>query len=324
MYIVLVGLTGILNVVVFKEFDWESLMKMSYWTPIAINNVFYFSAFIITVMLVYDILEYKDLNFVSIEKDIHDERDKLVADEFKQHITNYNFMEKKNIWFQFVNVWLGNLQSKLKHKVATQMKTKTKDWWGWRAKRYVYKKERLMEFKRKEWVDNNLLFRKKLGWGWLGFLKPLHYPEITINEIIYGTTSLKPKKSALERHILRGQIIQKSFATAISIMLSVVSNLMQVDRWLSTISIIIAIAIMLITILINVVMGVIAGFRAHKIRVENATIRLGKVVDYINGKRYPQAPIIDYVPDKVIEKQKDVDDVPQSTPQFQTAIATEH
>lgn len=310
MYLVLVALTGVLNVVVFKEFDWQSFLNVEFWIPVAINNAFYFSAFVITVMLVYDILEYKDKKFREMEEDIVDERDKLVTDDFKQHIINRNFYEKRNVWFQLVNIWLSNLQSKLRHKTAFVMRTRHHDNWTRRALRYERRKEILNEFKTKTWVDNNLIFRKRLGWGKLGWLKRLHYPEITVNEIIYGTVSLRPKKSELSRHILRGQIVKKSVTMIVSIVLSVVANILQVERFMSTLSIFIALAIMFFTILINVGVGVFAGFKAHKERVNNATVRLGFVLDYIDpkGKRYPQAPMIDYEPEKVKEKDKVVDD----------------
>lgn len=307
MYIVLVALTGLLNVVILKEFDWQAFFDIEFWTPIAINNAFYFSAFVITVMLVYDVLEFKDKDYQDMEDDIRKERDRLVADEFKQQIVNRNFIEKKNVWFQYVNVWLSNLQSKLRHKTAFIMRTKPQEMWNKKAIRYERKKATLNEFKTKEWVDNNLIFRKRLGWGKLGWLKRLHYPEITVNEIIYGTVSLKPKKSELERHIIRGQIIKKSITTAISITLSVVVSLLQVDKFMSTVSILIALAIMFFTILINVVVGIFAGFKAHKDRVNNATVRLGFVVDYIAGKRYQDVPVIDYVTVKEKDEVEKID-----------------
>ncbi len=318
MYIVLVALTGLLNVVILKEFDWSAFLDIEFWIPIGINNAFYFAAFVITVGLVYDVLEYKDKDYQEIEQDIRDERDKLVSDEFKQQIINRNFVEKKNVWFQYVNIWLGNLQSKLRHKTAFVMKTKPKELWNRKALNYERKKTTLNDFKTKSWVDSNLIFRKKLGWGLLGWFKKLHYPEITVNEIIYGSVSMKPKKSELERHIIRGQIIKKSVTTAISIMLSVIVSILQVERFMSPISILIALAIMLFTILINVVVGVFAGFKAHKDRVNNATIRLGVVFDFMSGKRYPDAPIIDYVPEPIKEDSKpkeapkQLDDLPNS------------
>lgn len=304
MYVVLIGLTGVLNVVVFKEFDWQSLMNIEFWIPIAVNNTFYFSAFLITVLLVFDVLALKDTKYVDLEDDIYSERDVILSDEFKQHVVNRNFFEKKNVWFQFVNTWIGNLQSKLKHKVSVDLATqKNKDLWKRATKRYIKKRETLNNFKTKAWVEQNLMFRKRLGWGKLGFLKHLDYPEITVNEILYGSTQFKPRKSELNRHVLRGQILQKSIGTALSIILSVVSNLLQVDRWLSTFSLIIALAIMLFSILMNVAVGVFAGFKSHKERVENASKRYGYVFDYtVNKKRYPQAPVIDYV---VVEDKKD-------------------
>lgn len=311
MYIVLVALTGLLNVVILKEFDWSAFWDIEFWIPIAVNNAFYFSAFVITVMLVYDVLEYKDSDYQKIEHDIRGERDKLVTDDFKQQIVNRNFIEKKNVWLQYVNIWLSNLQSRLRHKTVFIMKTKSKELWTKKAHSYERKKATLNDYKTKEWIDNNLIFRKRLGWGFLGWIKKLYYPEITVNEIIYGTVSMKPKKSELERHIIRGQIIKKIIITAISITLSVVVSLLQVERFMSTVSILIALAIMFFTILINVVVGVMAGFKAHKDRMNNATIRFGFVVDYIQGKRYPDAPMLEYVEEKVKEKveQDDKNDI---------------
>ena len=307
MYIVLIALTGLLNVVILQEFNWTAFWDIEFWIPIAVNNAFYFSAFVITVMLVFDVLEYKDKDYQNIEQDIRNERDKLVADDFKQQIVNRNFMEKKNVWLQYVNIWLSNLQSKLKHKTVFDMKTKPLELWSKKALNYDRKKTTLNEYKTKMWVDNNLIFRKRLGWGKLGWLKKLHYPEITVNEIIYGTVSMKPKKSELERHIIRGQIIKKIIITVISITLSVVVSLLQVERFMSTVSILIALAIMLFTILINVTVGVFAGFKAHKDRVNNATIRLGFVVDYLQGKRYAEAPLIDYVVEVEVNMNKNSD-----------------
>ena len=294
MYIVIIGLTGILNVVIFEELNWILLLYTTFWTPIIINNTFYFASFIVTTLLVYDVLELRDDDYIGLEKDIISYRDKLVTDDFKQHIINRNFYEKKNVWLQFVNSWLTNLQTKLKHKVALIMKTLPRKQWNKKALKYDEKKGILEEYKTQKWVADNLLFKKYKGWGFLGNIRRLNYPEITVNEIIYGTVKHKEKSSVLERRVVLNQIFAKAIIMVISISMTIVSELLQVKRFVSTIDIIISLAIMLFTILLNVGAGIFGGFRAHRGRVANASIRLGFVVDYEQGKRYEDAPTFEY------------------------------
>lgn len=293
MYVVLIALTGILNVVIFKDLNWSVLLSVSFWVPIIINNTFYFAAFVITILLIFDVLELKDKVFVEIETDIMGERNKLVTDDFKQHIVNRNYFEKKNVWIQFVNVWLTNLQTKLKHKTVVEMKTTPQEQWSKKSIDYQKKVGTLNTYKTDEWMNENLPFRKKLGWGVLGNIKKLNYPEITVNEIIYGNVKYKQKRSELERHLIWTQITQKSIFIVLSIMMTVITNVLQVEKLVSTIDIIISLAIMLFTILLNVGAGAMAGIRAHKSRVSNASTRLGFVVDFLNGKTYKPAPMVD-------------------------------
>lgn len=303
MYLIILALTGVLNVVIFKELDWSFLLQASFWTPIIINNSLYFATFVVTVLLVYDILEYRDEDYLKMEMDIMSLRDELVGDSFKQHIINKNFYEKKSVWLQLVNAWITNLQSKLKHKVTLVLKTTTRNNWTKKAIKYEHDKETLNEYKSKKWIDDNLMFRKYKGWGFLGKIRRLHYPEVTVNEVIYGTIKQEEKKSLLERRVVLNQIFTRAFIMILSLTLTIINNLLQVERWVSTVDIFIALAIMFLTMLINVGVGVFGGNRAHKGRLANTSLRLGVVVDYKQGKRYEQAPIIDY------ESNNNIDDV---------------
>lgn len=268
LYIALLGLLGILNIVVLKEMDWSLLTNPDFWFYQATSNFFYYSFFIVTAMLAYDILEDTDVDLADLEEKINDKRDNILTQNFRDYITNLNLENKKKSHIEQVRIKIENHISKIKPKVFNELQTLPKNKWSKKTRKYQKKLDNLNKRLTDEWIEKNIAITK------------VKYPEITINEIYYGSVSYRPKSSMLERKPLGKQIAIKGGLIILSLVGSIATQLLQPERFLSIEETIKSLSIMLIFITFNILSGIRASKQAHKTRLVNTSTRLGIIYDY--------------------------------------------
>lgn len=268
LYIALLGLLGILNIVVLKEMDWSLLTNPDFWFYQATSNFFYYAFFIVTAMLAYDILEDTDVDLADLEEKINDKRDNILTQNFRDYITNLNLENKKKSHIEQVRIKIENHISKIKPKVFNELQTLPKNKWSKKTRKYQKKLDNLNKRLTDEWIEKNITITK------------VKYPEITINEIYYGSVSYRPKSSMLERKPLGKQIAIKGGLIILSLVGSIATQLLQPERFLSIEETIKSLSIMLIFITFNILSGVRVSKQAHKTRLVNTSTRLGIIYDY--------------------------------------------
>lgn len=268
LYIALLGLLGILNIVVLKEMDWSLLTNPDFWFYQATSNFFYYAFFIVTAMLSYDILEDTDVDLADLEEKINDKRDSILTQNFRDYITKLNLENKKKSHIEQVRIKIENHISKIKPKVFNELQTLPKNKWSIKTRKYQKKLDNLNKRLTDEWIEKNIAITK------------VKYPEITINEIYYGSVSYRPKSSMLERRPLGKQIAIKGGLIILSLVGSIATQLLQPERFLSIEETIKSLSIMLIFITFNILSGVRVSKQAHKTRLVNTSTRLGIIYDY--------------------------------------------
>lgn len=268
LYIALLALLGVLNVVVLKEMDWTLLTDPDFWFYQANSNFFYYAFFIVTAMLNYDILEDTDVELADLEEKINDKRDSILSQSFRDYISNFNLENKKKSHLEQVRTKIENHISKIKPKVFNEIQTLPKNKWGRKTKAYQKKLDNLNKRLTDNWIDKNITITK------------VKYPEITINEIYYGSVSYRARSSMLERKPLGKQIALKGGLLIFSLVGSIATQLLQPERFLSIEETIKSLSIMLIFITFNILFGVRASKQAHKTRLINTSTRLGIIYDF--------------------------------------------
>jgi hypothetical protein len=268
LYIALLGLLGILNIVVLKEMDWTLLTNPDFWFYQATSNFFYYAFFIVTAMLAYDILEDTDVDLADLEEKINDKRDNILTQNFRDYIAKLNLENKKKSHIEQVRIKIENHISKIKPKVFNELQTLPKNKWSKKTRKYQKKLDNLNKRLTDEWIEKNITITK------------VKYPEITINEIYYGSVSYRPKSSMLERKPLGKQIAIKGGLIILSLVGSIATQLLQPERFLSIEETIKSLSIMLIFITFNILSGVRVSKQAHKTRLVNTSTRLGIIYDY--------------------------------------------
>lgn len=268
LYIALLGLLGVLNIVVLKEMDWSLLTNPDFWFYQATSNFFYYAFFIVTAMLAYDILEDTDVDLADLEEKINDKRDNILTQNFRDYIAKLNLENKKKSHMEQVRIKIENHISKIKPKVFNELQTLPKNKWSKKTRKYQKKLDNLNKRLTDEWIEKNIAITK------------VKYPEITINEIYYGSVSYRPKSSMLERKPLGKQIALKGGLIILSLVGSIATQLLQPERFLSIEETIKSLSIMIIFITFNILSGVRASKQAHKTRLVNTSTRLGIIYDY--------------------------------------------
>lgn len=288
LYVALLGLLGVLNIVVLKEMDWTLLTSVDFWLYQATSNFFYFAFFVVTAMLTYDVLEEIDTDFADLEEKINDKRDSILRQVFRDYVFNFNLDNKKKAHLELTRVKVENHVAKIKPITFNEIQTLPKNKWRRKTKAYQKKLDNLNKRLTDEWIRKNLIITK------------VKYPEITVNEIYYGSVSHKQKGSMLERKPLGKQIVIKLGLLMFSLVGSILSQLLQPEKFLSVEEAIKAISVMLIFIAFNVVFGVRSARQAHKTRLINTSTRLGIIYDF------EKAPIhIEVELPKDVEEKKD-------------------
>lgn len=268
LYIALLGLLGVLNIVVLKEMDWSLLTNPDFWFYQATSNFFYYAFFIVTAMLAYDILEDTDVDLADLEEKINDKRDSILTQNFRDYIAKLNLENKKKSHMEQVRIKIENHIAKIKPKVFNELQTLPKNKWSKKTRKYQKKLDNLNKRLTDEWIEKNIAITK------------VKYPEITINEIYYGSVSYRPKSSMLERKPLGKQIALKGGLIILSLVGSIATQLLQPERFLSIEETIKSLSIMIIFITFNILSGVRASKQAHKTRLVNTSTRLGIIYDY--------------------------------------------
>lgn len=314
VYILLIGISGLLNIVLFKELDWSTLQSVEFWLEIAIDYTLYFAIFITTALMVYEVFSDKDVEFIKIETDIFAMKNELVTQAFRNNVYNHNFEKKLDTWKEIVLTAIGNHERKKKDKMILashpdlfeKMFKGTRWYWKIRTRRWNSKNKKLHSFMQEKWVNRNLMFRKRFRFGIIPFVyfRKIKYPEITPNEVIYGVQSLPTKSSVLARKPLGKRLALKAVTILPSIIFKIIYELFKIDRFVSTAELLKALAFTIIMMLIHALFGIYTARRAHMDRKSNATIRYGFAYDYVvNGYRYPQAPKIELEKEITIEEE---------------------
>lgn len=291
LYLVLLFISGLLNIVVFNELDWSLILNQKFWLGMIIDYAVYLSLFVITAMFSFDILAEKDQEYVGLEKNIFDMKDILVSDDFTVDILNGNFWAKKGTWLETVKTYLGNIQRKKSHKVHTEILTLPEDKWSKKTKKYHKKEKELKRMITDEFINDELLHRYRYNLSLKTKFKKIKFKEITKNEVIYGTIMLPTEDSLLQRKPLLRRVTFKLTMVLPSIFFKVIYEILTIDRFVSQAELLKSLSFMIIMALSYVLAGVFSAKKAHMDRVSNATIRYGIALDYKNGKRNKVAPI---------------------------------
>lgn len=296
VYVVLILISGLLNIVIFKELDWTILLSAKFWLEMVVDYTLYLTVFITTALMVYEIFGDTDAEFLKLEMSIFEMKDTLVSQPFRRDVYNHNFMKKRQVWQEIILTAIGNHERKKKDVYVLETITYPNDREKWSKANIKWhkKNDELKELITDDWINKNLMFRKFYKFGKLTYWKKIKYPEITPNEIIYGVQSLPTNSSLLVRKPLGKRLLLKSVGVLPSMAFKIVYELFQIERFLSTAELLKALAFTIIMLLIHALFGMYASRRAHMDRKSNATLRFGYAHDYVhNNHRYPIAPTYD-------------------------------
>lgn len=302
LYVLLILASGLMNIVIFEELDWSLILNLKFWLEIVIDYSVYISFFVITMMFSYDRLAITDDDYVELENAIFGMKDILSGDAFEKHIMNKNYIEKKRTWLETLRTYIGNHNRKKTDKINVEMLTYPKDKWSKDTIKYIKKQERLNLFVQDDFIKTEMFYKKYYNVSTGTKFKKVHYPEITKNEIIYGSVTASTKKSVLVRGTLRKQFGLKIVMTMPSIVLKVVYEIFVIDSFRSTAELFKELSFLIIMCLFHALAGISASKKAHMDRKSNTTIRYGIATDYRDGMRYETAPMYDLV--KKVEKEQ--------------------
>ena len=94
VYVVLILISGLLNIVIFKELDWTILLSAEFWLEMVVDYTLYLTVFITIALMVYEIFGDTDAEFLKLEMSIFEMKDTLVSQPFRRDVYNHNFMKK--------------------------------------------------------------------------------------------------------------------------------------------------------------------------------------------------------------------------------------
>lgn len=291
LYLILLFISGLLNIVVFQELDFSLITSLSFWIEMIVDYTLYISVFIITIMMTYDIYGDTENEYNKIEQDIFEMKDILVTDDFNKDIINRNFIEKKKSWYETLKSAKGNYDRKKTHKIHTEMLTLPKDKWHRKTIKYFRKDEYFNYLLSQDFINNELHYRKKYRFNFKTLFKKIKFKEITVNEVIYGTVTLPTYSSLLVRKPLSRRIFSKVVMIIPSVAFKVVYELLVIDKFKSTAELLKELSFMVIMCLIYALTAVFSAKKAHMDRKSNALTRYGIALEFKNGKRYEPAPI---------------------------------
>ena len=301
LYLVLLTMSGLLNIVIFHELDWSLLLDDTFWIGVIADYTLYIGFFVVTALFVYENYGDKDFEYTGLENLIFSKADMLSTDDFRSDNVNYNFKEKKEAWLRTIKVALGNYERKKIHKMHVEITTLPKEKWSKKTLKLQTKIDELNEYLSSEFISENLYYRKNFDFNLNTKFKKIDYEEITVEEIIYGSVTLPKKKSRLVRRPLLKRIAYKIIMLIPSLAFKIVYEILTIDKFVSKAETIKALSYMFAMIFVYVVAGIFSGKKAHVDRKINTTVRYGFVLDFENGYRYPKAPIYEVNKAKEVE-----------------------
>lgn len=303
IYILLLGISGLLNVVVFKELDWSVLLDADFWVELIVDYALYLLVFINTAMLTYEIFADKDMEYIGLENDIFSMKDVLVGKEFSNDVVNHNFSKKEKAWDEELQTAIGNHERKKTQKMVEEL-IRPRETWTKKTIKWVKQREKLDKMSSKTYVDKYLMYKKRYNYNFWTMFKKVKYEEITVNEIIYGTVTVRSKSSLLVRKPLGRRILLRMTTILPSLLFSVLYRLLIIDRFISTVELLKSLAFMIFMAFFHALFGLFTSKKAHLDRKSNATTRYGYALDYKKGHRYPKAPMFKI---NEIEKEREIE-----------------
>ena len=121
VYIVLILISGLLNIVIFKELDWTILLSAEFWLEMVVDYTLYLTVFITTALMVYEIFGDTDAEFLKLEMSIFEMKDTLVSQPFRRDVYNHNFMKKRQVWQEIILTAIGNHERKKKMSMSWKL-----------------------------------------------------------------------------------------------------------------------------------------------------------------------------------------------------------
>lgn len=291
LYLILLFISGLLNIVIFQELDFSLITSVSFWIEVIVDYTLYISVFIITIMMVYDIYGDTEEEYNKLEQDIFSMKDILVSDDFSTDIINRNFIEKKKSWIETLKVAKGNYDRKKTHNIHVEMQTLPQEKWHKKTKKYAKKDEYLTYLLSNEFISEELFYRKYYKFSPKTKFSKIKFKEITVNEVIYGSVTLPTYSSLLVRKPLARRILSKLVMIVPSVAFKVVYELLVIDKFKSTADLLKELSFMIVMCLIYALTAIFSAKKAHLDRKSNALTRYGIALEYKSGKRYPPAPI---------------------------------
>lgn len=268
---------------------------------------------IVTTLMVYDILEVKDLEYSKLDKVLSTEAIQLMGPDFNNDIARLDWDEKKRAWRRKIDVKIFNLGKKSPKKVREDLLTKHPDQYRGITKRYLLKEQRLQEYLTKEWINSKL------------FLQKINYEAIEPNEVLFGTRKNKEKKSKLIRNPLGKNIGLKIGMIIPSLISTVLVSILErsdVDE-LGGLSILIL--GLILTLLMNTIVGISNGYKSHRMRLSNTRERFQIMTNYKTGyyKTFEEVPKrkyeynIETVPVKIEDKPEEILESPEENQEIE-------
>lgn len=278
--------------IIIFGWDWSLFYDLGFWVRSILLATANLSMGITVVSFMYDLLGLKEIEYNELESAIKGAATQLLGYKLTKDILKINWKHKKDAWVSRIEVKLENLVSKLSHKVAEEIELKSEEEYGRKAKRYLKKKAKLEERLTEEWINNYLHYQD------------IHYEEITQTEVIYGIKVFKPRKSMLDRNILRKAIFAKLGAGLFFGMLSTLGAFIVPTGFLGYTTFYIMLGINLFVMLVNIGFSIFKAYSSHDKRISNAVIRLEILKNHKSGyyDSYEEVPLKKF--ERVIQKDK--------------------
>lgn len=289
------------GVIVFG-WDWTLLYDLGFWVRSILLATANLIIGITTVSFVFDLLELKETEYNELETAIKGEATQLLGHKLTHDVIKINWHNKRKAWVSLIEVKLENLISRLSHKVAEEIELHKEEDYSRKAKRYLRRKAKYEEQLTEEWINSYLHYQD------------IDYEEVTQTEIIYGIKVFKPKKSLLDRNILRKALITKLGSGLFFGVLSTLGAFIVPVDYLSYTTFYIMLGINLIALLSNMGFSIFKAYSSHDKRLNNAVIRLELLKNHKSGfyNTYEEVPLKKFER-KVYEKK--VVEVPVEQPE---------
>ena len=256
---------------------------------------------VVTTLLVYDLLEFKDKEYSKLDNVLSIEAIQLMGPDFNDDISRLDWDEKKRAWRRKIDVKIFNLGKKAPKRVREDLLTKHPDQYRGITKRYLLKEERLKEYLTSDWINSKL------------FLQKINYEAIEPNEVLFGTRKNREKKSKLIRNPLGKNIGLKIGMIIPSLISTVIASILQRSEGDNLGGLSILILGLVLTLLMNTIVGISNGYKSHRMRLSNTRERFQIMTNHKTGyyKKFEEVPKrkyeynIETVPVKIEDKIED-------------------